>query len=342
MVYRDADISANAVSLMRKAGVGHDPVCTPIEHGGNNRAWTIESKGNTYFLKEYFVSDMFHRDRFSSEIAFTLHAKRNGVEVVPDLISADKRVESALFSYIEGRRPTPAEINKTLLGQVLFFLRDINDNNQRVEAQSLPFAAEACLAESDHFHAVKWRLDRLNRIELKDKIDGEALGFIRNQLIPESRKIISMIEENAEDRSAATLPWIMLSPSDLGFHNALLSSRNQLSFFDFEYAGWDGPVKLICDFFCQPEIPVSLDWVEWFSSQLNSVIPDKWGEEQMLHRHVRKFLPLYRLKWCCIMLNDFLDGEKLRKHYASFGKDNRETQLEKAVNYLKDFDYGIY
>ena len=48
----------------------------------------------------------------------------------------------------------------------------------------------------------------------------------------------------------------VLSPSDFGFHNALLGPDGKLCFIDFEYAGWDDPAKLICDFFCQPQTPV--------------------------------------------------------------------------------------
>ena len=48
----------------------------------------------------------------------------------------------------------------------------------------------------------------------------------------------------------------VLSPSDFGFHNALLDRQGNVRFFDFEYAGWDDPAKLVCDFFCQVEVPV--------------------------------------------------------------------------------------
>ena len=34
-----------------------------------------------------------------------------------------------------------------------------------------------------------------------------------------------------------------LSPSDFGFHNALLEATGKLRFVDFEYAGWDDPAK---------------------------------------------------------------------------------------------------
>jgi len=44
-----------------------------------------------------------------------------------------------------------------------------------------------------------------------------------------------------------------LSPSDFGFHNALVDPSGALSFLDFEYAGRDDPAKPVSDFFCQPK-----------------------------------------------------------------------------------------
>jgi thiamine kinase-like enzyme len=40
-----------------------------------------------------------------------------------------------------------------------------------------------------------------------------------------------------------------LSPSDFGFHNIIVISDWMLKFIHFEYAGWDDPAKMVCDFF---------------------------------------------------------------------------------------------
>ena len=55
-----------------------------------------------------------------------------------------------------------------------------------------------------------------------------------------------------------------LSPSDFGFHNMLIDKNGRLRFIDFEYAGWDDPAKIICDFFCQPKFPVPMNWMDSF------------------------------------------------------------------------------
>src|SRR5207244_11655608 len=83
-----------------------------------------------------------------------------------------------------------------------------------------------------------------------------------------------------------------LSPSDFGFHNALLADDGRLRFLDFEYAGWDDPAKLVCDFFCQPACPVPMNHYSDFAKQVATLTSDP-----ALHRmRMDLLLPLYRLK----------------------------------------------
>ena len=49
----------------------------------------------------------------------------------------------------------------------------------------------------------------------------------------------------------------VLSPSDFGFHNAILKESGDLVFLDFEYFGRDDPVKLMADFIWHPGMKLS-------------------------------------------------------------------------------------
>ena len=64
-----------------------------------------------------------------------------------------------------------------------------------------------------------------------------------------------------------------LSPSDFGFHNAILANDGRLRFIDFEYAGWDDPSKLICDFFCQPAVPAPPQAFDRFATAIAAELP---------------------------------------------------------------------
>jgi len=125
-----------------------------------------------------------------------------------------------------------------------------------------------------------------------------------------------------------------LSPSDFGFHNALRAEDGRLRFFDFEYAGWDDPAKLACDFFCQPQVPVAFGHRENFLNQLAHALE----LDSAFFDRVRWLAPGYQVKWCCIMLNDFIVSDRARRDFAkgtADGDQRRRIQLEKARRSLR-------
>jgi hypothetical protein len=57
-----------------------------------------------------------------------------------------------------------------------------------------------------------------------------------------------MIKFGLNDQVELDFKQKILSPSDFGLHNSIYNKNNQHIFIDFEYFGWDDPVKLVADF----------------------------------------------------------------------------------------------
>lgn len=117
----------------------------------------------------------------------------------------------------------------------------------------------------------------------------------------------------------------IISPSDFGFHNALITEDGSICFLDFEYAGWDDPAKLINDFFFQPAIPVDLAHYDDFACQITQTLahPKECLERAQVLR------PLFGLRWCCIFLNPFLPIAAVKDRAAGDGIDLPTLQLER-------------
>jgi hypothetical protein len=112
-----------------------------------------------------------------------------------------------------------------------------------------------------------------------------------------------------------------LSPSDFGFHNAIRRPDGALAFVDFEYFGWDDPAKTVVDFLLHPGMTISQPLKQRFADRF----VDAFAFVPELAARARLVYPMFGLKWCVILLNDFLPD---RATTAASG--DRAAQLQKA------------
>jgi len=127
-----------------------------------------------------------------------------------------------------------------------------------------------------------------------------------------------------------------LSPSDFGFHNSVRRPDGQLVFLDFEYFGWDDPTKTVSDFLLHPGMSLSVDSRRRFlSAFLNRLDTDG-----RIASRLETVYPLWGLKWCLIILNEFLTEHSNRRRFAlgdyEVGRERRKEQLQKSRNLLND------
>jgi len=125
----------------------------------------------------------------------------------------------------------------------------------------------------------------------------------------------------------------ILSPSDFGFHNALLT-KDGLKFIDFEYFGWDDPVKLTCDFLLHPGMDLTdIQKTLWLKKMKEIFSFDKKFQQRLKVSYC-----LYGLCWCLIMLNVFIPGRndgKVGLASVVNKKEQKQTkQLEKSRQML--------
>ena len=93
-----------------------------------------------------------------------------------------------------------------------------------------------------------------------------------------------------------------MCPSDFGFHNALRAPSGRLVFIDFDYFGWDDPVKLTSDFLLHPGMQLSEAAKRRFATAMGAV----YGSDAEFRVRLPLLFPLFALRWCLILLNEFL------------------------------------
>jgi hypothetical protein len=316
---------------------------TPLSGGANNQVYRVELAGHApLVLKHYFSSPNDKRDRFHSEKSFYDFLQASGLRrQTPQALAWDRPHRLGLFTWIEGRRLLANEVDLSFVDQALAFYVALNAHRHLVVPTAVPDASEACFDLQEHFACVERRLSRLAAVEGNSALNRAAVDFISRRLQPAFEKY----QQSHAGPDLAAIPTLepnqrCLSPSDFGFHNALLQSDEKLVFFDFEYAGWDDPAKFLCDFLCQPAVPIPRSLWPHCVQSLCRPIPGGTQRER-----IALLLPLYHLKWCCILLNEFLPQEQNRRafahKYSSQEMEKKKSeQLGKAGNLLENLTGG--
>jgi hypothetical protein len=336
------DLARRAEPLLQAAGLVEPVRFSPLAGGRNNRVFRVDSGERVAVLKIYFQSGNDPRDRFAAERRFYAWIKQSRIGRTPVPLGWNEGERFGLLEWIEGKKAERAE--PPYVSQALAFLRELNSNRTMAAASALSDASEACFSIAEHLACINQRVARLARAIHSEPMDSRAAELVERTLAPLWKKIKHMIEEQSRGldcfASALSLSARCLSPSDFGFHNALVRPDGQLRFFDFEYAGWDDPAKLICDFFSQPRVPVPLSFWGGFMDLFAGMD----GADRELARRARQLLPAYRLKWCCIMLNHFAGPDRSRRLFASAGENiaqQEDEQLEKAARALRQLESDI-
>jgi hypothetical protein len=317
-------------ATLRQAGWGDDLRLAQLGVTGNNHVLVAEAGDRTLLVKQYFQHPDDPRNRFETERAFYAFLWDANVRAVPEPMAWYPEERLALLEYVRGEQPTAA--TPELVQEALGFLIEINQRRDASSVNSLPLASEACFSVAEHLAIVDRRIERLRKIVPESARHAAAIAFVRERLAP-AWTVLRSETERAVAGKDRVLPQHerCISPSDFGFHNTIRSSDGRLRFFDFEYAGWDDPAKTVCDFFCQPAVPVPNEWLPTVLDQLRGA----FGGNDLAAR-VALLLSVYQTKWCCIMLNDFLPAGNQRRAFSNpeVRDENRwDKQLEKAVKF---------
>ncbi len=319
-----ADVAAVlGISRAQTAGM----VLEPCNAGGNNRVFTVTVDDRKLVVKWYYRHLSDKRDRLKAEYTFLSCMKKAGIRCVPQPVACNAERGIGIYEHVHGRRLLANEIDARCVDLATEFFQRLNHATTRVIAQELPDASEACFSFAAHFNMVDARIDKLDTIPGGLNIDREARDFSA-ALRDRWQTVKSAIQRKARIDIEQTLAERCISPSDFGFHNALVNDEG-ICFLDFEYAGWDDPAKMAGDFFSHPAVPVDAMHFERFLDATMRYAP----EPTALADRARLLFPVFQTKWCCIILNDFLPASAQRRRFANPTFDEatrKKEQLDKA------------
>jgi hypothetical protein len=336
-------VPTSDMSSALSALLGSEVVSTERIGGGrNSRVYKLNcGASGCYVAKLYPRSQLDGRDRLDAEFTGLQFLRDNGIACVPRPVTADRKLSCAVYEYVEGDKIPPSDVTPSDVDQAVQFLLSLKDLSRRAGSERLPIAAEACFSVEAVFTSIQTRLNRLLPLQEQGPHYLDLHRFLVNEYVPSLAKLRGWCElklvSEGESFSAELKPHERtLSPSDFGFHNTLRRPNGQIVFLDFEYFGWDDPAKMISDFLLHP----AMDLGNVLKNRFLGNILGGYQDFPYLASRVTAVYSTWALKWCLILLNEFVPEHLVRRSFASETPlDESELQflqLSKARRMLRD------
>jgi hypothetical protein len=299
----------------RAAALAGEPVdaLESVRGGGNNRLYRVRAAARSYALKRYPDDPVDARARFGPEFGGLRFLWAAGERRIPEPVALDEVAGLALYGWIDGGRvasAAPADVE-----QMAAFARALHAVRTAPGAAALPPAREAVLAPGDLAAQLRGRLARLRAVESEHAA-----------LVPLLRDLAREVHRRESPGSGTPLDPALrtLSPSDFGLHNALVTPAG-LVFVDFEYFGWDDPVKLVADVVWHPGMALAPAAGEKFFA----AVADCYMVDPDFCARFERDAPLYGLRWALIVLGEFLPDVWARR--AAAGAVDRPATLRRQL-----------
>jgi len=301
--------------------------------GGNSVVLCVEADGERWAIKSYPPYAPNQRDRLAAELMAYQFLNQHAVPAVPFVKTHCEKERWLVMSWIEGA--VPQNYSADDVTQAIQFISSVANLNALPSALSLPQAAEACVSLSILFNQITQRFQRLQAVAEEDSI---LKDFLEQDFYPvfkdfQQRASAGYAEKSIDPDAELPLHQRSLIPADFGFHNTIRDTAGQLYFFDFDYFGWDDPVKLLADILWHPKMQLSVLQKEQFIQGLSMVYQ---ADPLFLSRFYYTW-PLFGLRWVLILLNEFIPAFWSNRQHADVYQDQekaKKIQLKRAKDLL--------
>lgn len=297
--------------------------------GGNSKVYRILADNKILAVKLYPPSKDGKQDRLAIELETYRFFYRNAIDAVPLLYSFCESERWLVIDWIEGVIPSDYSLND--IEQALQFLQVISTLSVLEDAQVLPKAAEACLSLKILNCQIQHRYQLLMSFAEENT---ELKAFLISAFMPKFKKYREFAAHgyalhDINPDSELAHHHASLIPADFGFHNSIRDKYGKLYFFDFDYFGWDDPVKLLADILWHPKMQLQT------GQKLRFVqgISDIYHSDLLFTARFHYLYPLFGLRWVLILLNEFIPAYWTNRQHAGAHlnqDESKKIQLQRA------------
>ncbi len=307
--------------------------------GANSFTLKFILNESSYVYKRYNQRSNDKRNRFQSEVTALKFFSCENITSVPQLVYIDPDQKFIIYKHIEGRFIQPQELDQDLIKKALDFYFLLFDVTKKVPIYNIGFASDAYLSIHSHIENINQKLNILKTIQHLNPnlLEKKILSLWKNV---QEQTALSCKKYNIDMKQNLPAEKLLLSQSDVGFHNILYNNSQNISFIDFEYFGLDDPAKLICDFLLQPKIPLSTHLQKIALHYFYTYLSFEYAKEVLNRSRILFYVIAF--KWCIIMLNPLIYHIQNEKILPNQELDIQLNKIDSTINRINEMIYGDY
>lgn len=226
--------------------------------GINNSTYLISNDKYKYVFKKINAEISHNFDRYLAEKQFFNLTTAIKCECTPKLIHSYDEERVLILEYINPDiNQSHLIVNDKNIQECINFIHEINNNRNLGKELIEQKAADSFKDLIGHIENINSRMLKFNIQHLPDnyKENANDLLLLLNNKWKQIKSNTFKFIKNYPNKNKIDDSFLIISPSDFGFHNIIISN-GKIYFIDFEFSGWDDPAKLYCDFILQPRVRI--------------------------------------------------------------------------------------
>ncbi len=256
---------------------------------GNSNIYKLRDINNKFFIAKFFPNNNYDNNRIKNEIKAInfLKNKLNTPKIVK--FSLDENI--VIYNFIDG-----SKLSFENVYGFINIIKKLKKISSGLKYNSYTPAVESCLNINQLFHQIEERITKIKNFNKTNKKLLSFLSILKYKYYYYYKKKVSF--ESKNKNSTLSKKHQILSQSDFGFHNAMFYNKS-IFLYDFEYFGWDDPVKLVSDFIWHPQNKLTNKNKNlWIDEMLNI-----FSKDLSFKKRLKEQFNLYGIRWILIILN---------------------------------------
>ena len=305
----------------------------PLIGGTNNLLHKIVLRdGRTYVAKQYFQDK---RQRLEHEYGVLSVLAERGFDEVPMPVARFDDLYAGVYSFAEGVRIGSSAFGEQELEAIVTYLTKIQSVSPSEVKRDLLRAESSAYSLAEIVDLILERVRPFQEESSTPLNIGTSKFIAETDVISTVEKLLTRARERFSSRLAHVIPseYLRLTSVDSGPHNMVWDSHKKLTVLDFEYAGWDHPLREIGNLLAHSQMRgASKEWREQFIKRYldRSALPHE------VTCDLEGFQMLSEIEWVMVNMSCLLPVKIARLQHAKGPDYDVGAHLERFMQEIRE------